>query len=157
MSPRIVRRVRPTVRPDAPYGLFLALSALVAVSLPLDWFRADLPGRRVTFGALHAAPGLWAVLVCAVTLVGLTAWLSVNAARRPERAIRVVMVLVIGVAALGVALSVVTLAWGVADVTAQGVEAAPRVALHADGLAFAATGALAAIAAGMCAVLRRRL
>jgi len=142
---------------EFPFGISLALASLVAVSLSLDWFRADLPGRRVTVGALDAAPGLWVVLVVAVAMAGLTAWLVSNAGRRPMSTVRTVVAVVISLAAIGVVVGVVTLAFGVADATVVAVDASPVVPLRVEGVGYAAIGALSAIGAGMSGLLVRLL
>lgn len=147
---------RPVVEAIVPGVVFLVLACLVCAAFAVDWFRADLPGRRVMFGPLEAAPGLWGFLGCAVIVVGLIGWLLV-AARDHEHVAVGVMVAVIAVAGTGVGMSLATLAWGVSGAVAQVPSASPAVPLRTEHVAYAATGALSAIAAGMCEALRRTL
>ena len=130
--------------------------ALIAVAPFANWFRIDVPGRRLSVTGLDAAGELWVLPVIGAGIVACAAIIIQSSIGPSDRAGRFVglALIVLGVAALA-ATVVALLANGVSAI-ATVADDPPRAPLRASFLGWITAAAAATIVCLSCAWLLAR-
>ena len=130
-------------------ALTALLCAIAMGSLALPWFRADLHGREVVFGASSSSPVVWVIAPLGPAIVF---WV-LRAARRGALTGQVAwrsLTFAVAAAVVGCAVAIAVTLWPSIAVGPVGVTRAPQIPVGRLPAGFVAAGAFAGIASLLC-------